>query len=91
MTCEEYVVRRVQDLEEENHGLWLEMEAKKKELTETRADIDLLLSMINYVVQEHYDGEYKLADSSTKTNPVNFHTVYNLKKKYSKQKEDDDA
>lgn len=91
MTCEEYIVRRVQDLEEENHGLWLEMEAKKKELTELKEDIDLLLSMINYEVQENFDGEYTLVDSSTKTCPKNFHVIYSLKKKYSKQKEDGDA
>lgn len=91
MTCEEYVVRRVQDLEEENHGLWMEMDAKKKEITELKADIEFLLSMIKYIAHENYEGEYKLADSGTKTNPENFHAIYSMKKKYNKQKEDDDA
>ena len=91
MNCEEYVVRRVQDLEEENHGLWLEMEAKNKELAEKQKDIDLLLSMIDYAMKENFDGEYKLADCCTKTNPKNFHVIYEMKKKYDKKKEEDDA
>ena len=46
MLCEEYVVRRLQDLEEENHGLWQEIEILKKEKEQAEKDKKWLLGLM---------------------------------------------